>query len=83
MLLTFVSVDAGANRKMDDDGIMVSIYEDIQDELKDRTEVVKEKQQMVSQSISFFLCLLLLLLFLCVCEPRQSESVPLVFASAR
>ena len=46
---------------MDDDGIMVSIYEDIQDELKDRTEVVKEKQQMVSQSISFFVCLLLLL----------------------
>ena len=39
---------------MDDDGIMVSIYEDIQEELKDRTEVVKEKQQMVS--VLFALC---------------------------
>ena len=52
--LVSVCVGAGANRKMDDDGIMVSIYEDIQEELKDRTEVVKEKQQMVS--VLFALC---------------------------
>ena len=32
---------------MDDDGIMVSIYDEIKEELKDQTGVVKEKQQEV------------------------------------
>ncbi|KAL8572768.1 hypothetical protein ACOMHN_030350 [Nucella lapillus] len=36
-----------ANRKLDDDGIMVGIYEDIQEELRDRTTTVKEKQQQI------------------------------------
>nr|KAG5694636.1 hypothetical protein BaRGS_014731 [Batillaria attramentaria] len=32
-----------ANRKMDDDGIMVSIYDEIQEELKDSTDTIMEK----------------------------------------
>ena len=42
----------GANRKMDDDGIMVGIYEDIQQELRDRTETVKEKEEVVGISLT-------------------------------
>ncbi|XP_070199882.1 osmotic avoidance abnormal protein 3-like isoform X2 [Littorina saxatilis] len=37
-----------ANRKMDDDGIMIGIYDEIKEELKDRTETVKEKDQVIA-----------------------------------
>ncbi|KAL8579215.1 hypothetical protein ACOMHN_010799 [Nucella lapillus] len=38
---------AGANRKLDDDGIMVGIYEDMQEELRDRSQTLVEKQQQI------------------------------------
>lgn len=37
----------GANHKMDDDGIMISIYNETQQELKARTETLEENQKQV------------------------------------
>lgn len=45
----FVSLlSAGANKKMDDDGIMVSIYDEVTSELKVTKESMLEKQKEVS-----------------------------------
>ena len=40
---------------MDDDGIMVAIYDEIKDELRDQQDIVKDKQLMVRKLTSLLI----------------------------
>ena len=44
-----------ANRKMEDDGIVLNIFDSIQDELKVKTEVLEERRQQVIATSATFL----------------------------
>ena len=46
-MLTVCACVVGANRRLDDDGIMVAIYEDIQEEIKDQARAMREKEEQV------------------------------------